>query len=906
MSKPLSMGCLLLLTTALTAPAAYAQVAGDAATSTGTTTAGQDTGPQGSPAQDSEQVEVSTTGGDIGSDIVVTGRFIPEPVRATGEVVSVLSSAEIARTGEGDIAGALNRVTGLSVVGNGYVYVRGLGDRYSLALLNGLPLPSPEPLKRVVPLDIFPTSVMASAMVQKSYSANYPGEFGGGVINLTTKATVDEPFLSFSASVSGNSETTGQLGYTYYGSKSDWTGFDNGARDVPGPLKAAMGSGNLITEGANFSAAQLQGIGRSFANSASSVVQRNGNLPANFSVELSAGEKVPVGDGELGIIMSAGFSNSWRTRDALQQFSNSTDLAIGSNYRSVLTDNRVVVNGLLGFGLELGEHKLRWTNLFIRDTVKQARLARGFDAIASSADVDNIRQNTAWYERQLLDTQLVGEFKFGDFSLDLRGTYANSQREAPYERSFSYVYTTQDGINDFVNDLRSVNQSARISFSDLNEDVYAAGADLTYRLPTSMPVSLTAGYAYTDTQRSAFRRDFRFLPAGTLNLAVAQQRPDYLLSDYNIQTYNILLTETSGQSGAAAYDAALKVHAGYAQVEAEVVPSVRVTAGVRYEDGKQSVTPTNLFNSSDLTFLRPTQLANDYWLPAATITWNFMEDMQLRFAASKTIARPQFRELARQLYQDVDADRQFFGNPFLQDSELFNLEGRYEWFFARGQRLTLAGFYKKIDNPIETFAFIPSGSLVASFANAPEAELYGAEIEVEKYIPLSNFSASELLASRRLVLIGNYTYSKSSIKIGANDMIVLPFGEAGEVRPASTFFTNGDPLTGQSKHLANLQFGLEDTDRLSQQTLLLTFASKRVTNRGPENQPDIFEDPGIRLDFVAREGFEVYGREVELKFEARNLTNEDYEEYQTNGTTRIDVNSYKLGRSFSFGVEMKF
>lgn len=897
MSKPLSLGCVLLLTTALTAPAALAQ----------TTPAEPAPAPAQAeaPAQERD-VEISTTGSSLGGDIVVTGRYIPEPVRATTEVISVLSSAEIARTGEGDIAGALNRVTGLSVVGSGYVYVRGLGDRYSLALLNGLPLPSPEPLKRVVPLDIFPTSVLASAVVQKSYSANYPGEFGGGVINLTTVSTPEKPFISFSASVSGNSETTGKLGYTYYGSDTDWTGFDDGTRDLPRPLKAAFNSGHLITEGVNFSVDDLKTIGTSLVNSATSVVQRNRDIPANFSAEFAAGKTFDLGGAELGAIFSLGYSNNWSTRAALQQFSNSTDLAIGSSYNSILTQNRIIVNGLFGMGLSFDEHKIRWTNLFIRDTVKQAKLARGFDAIASSADVENIKQDTAWYERQLIDTQLVGEFEFGDVSLDLRGTYANSQREAPYERSFSYAYTTRDGINDFVNDLRSVNQSARISFSDLNEDVYGAGLDLSYRLPTAMPISITGGYAYTDTKREAYRRDFRFLPAGSLNLAVAQLRPDYLLSDYNIQTYDILLTETSGQSGAAAYEAALKINAGYGQIEAEVVPGVRITTGVRYEDAKQSVTPTNLFNSSDLTFLQTTRINNSYWLPSATITWNFMEDMQVRVAASKTIARPQFRELARQLYQDVDADRQYFGNPFLQDSKLTNIEGRYEWFFGRGQRLTVAGFYKKIKNPIETFGFIPSGSLVASFANAPSAKLYGLELEVEKYIPLDSVSESSFFASRRLVLVGNYTFSKSKIKVGAGDTIILPFGEFGEVRPASDFFDNGDPLTGQSKHLANLQFGLEDTDRLSQQTFLLTYASKRVTNRGPENQPDIYEKPGLRLDFVARQGIALLGGEVELKFEARNITNTDYQEYQVNGANRIDVNSYELGRSFSIGASIKF
>ena len=119
-------------------------------------------------------------------------------------------------------------------------------DRYSLALLNGSPLPSPEPLRRVVPLDLFPTGVIASSLVQKSYSANFPGEFGGGVINLTTRSTPAEPFLNIGAGVTWDSETTFQPGYTYFGSSSDWTGYDNGNRDIPPALAAFFAGGERL------------------------------------------------------------------------------------------------------------------------------------------------------------------------------------------------------------------------------------------------------------------------------------------------------------------------------------------------------------------------------------------------------------------------------------------------------------------------------------------------------------------------------------------------------------------------------------------------------------------------------------------------------------------------------------
>src|SRR5690606_3890353 len=242
-------------------------------------------------------------------------------------------------------------------VSGAYVYVRGVGDRYSLALLNGSPLPSPEPLKRVVPLDIFPTSVIASTMVQKSFSPNFPGEFGGGVINLTTKAIPSESYLEIGVGSSANTETSGQTGYSYYGAKSDWTGFDDGSRDVPPLLRQALKSGVPFS---NMERGDLQKISMQFLNAKTSVLQRTNSLPFNFSGSINGGTAVDVGsDGRLGVIATVSYSKEWRTRDALHEASVDLTQPAGKTEHQITTDNEVTVNGLLGVGLELGEQKIR-------------------------------------------------------------------------------------------------------------------------------------------------------------------------------------------------------------------------------------------------------------------------------------------------------------------------------------------------------------------------------------------------------------------------------------------------------------------------------------------------------------------------------------------------------------------
>ncbi|WP_422344617.1 TonB-dependent receptor domain-containing protein [Parasphingorhabdus sp.] len=897
MTKRASLVTSLFLSTALFSPAALAQTTAD------------DVAEQPDSADDApeEEVDISTPGGEFSGEIIVRGKFIPNPIRATSEVVSVLGEEEIARAADGDIAGSLQRVTGLSVVGGRFVFVRGLGERYSLALLNGLPLPSPEPLRRVVPLDLFPTSVIASTVVQKSYSVNFPGEFGGGVINLTTKATPEEPFLKFNFGISGDTETTGNLGYTYDGSDLDILGYDSGVRSIPNGLQQAINQNVPISVGNNFSSLDLQNFAASLNNAETSLIQRNNDIPANFSAEVTGGTTVDVGDAFVGIIATAGFENSWRTRGGVQQTSQgivnidgTPGLLPDQDFNFLTTENRIIVNGLLALSAEIDEHKFRFTNLYIHDTVKDASIKQGIDAINVDEETLLNQSRTSWFERQLFTTQFVGELKFDELSVDLRGSYANSKRDAPYQRTSSYAFDRLIA-NDFVNDLTSPGESARIRFSNLNDDVYGAGLDIGYETNIGVPINFTAGYSYYLNDRDAERRDFRFVPANGLDNPFDQQRIDFLLSDFNIFTQEIELREVAAQTSVPAYTAELEIHGGYGQVDAELADGLRLNVGVRYEDAQQEVLPITLTGGQATV---ATNLNNDYWLPAGTLTWNFADDMQFRLAASKTVARPQFRELAPQQFLDLETDRTFIGNPLLQDSELINLEGRFEYYIGRGERITVAGFYKDIDNPIENVAFVQGGgTLFTGFSNAPQAQLYGVELELVKYFPLYDFGGT-FFEDRRLILAANYTYTESEIKVVDGDTAINPV----TLQPtgALNLFDDGDRLTGQSRHVANLQFGLEKEEGLSQQTFLVSYNSPRVTARGPQDQPDLIERTGWQLDFVMREALEIAGQEFELKFEARNILGTDYRESQTLNNSTIINNGFDIGTRFSMSIGINF
>jgi len=423
-----------------------------------------------------------------------------------------------------------------------------------------------------------------------------------------------------------------------------------------------------------------------------------------------------------------------------------------------------------------------------------------------------------------------------------------------------------------------------------------------YRLenPLIADLTLAAGYAYFDNERFSDERVFRFSSDSTPSLNFQRQRIDFMFSDFNIGPNGLILREVTGSEGAAAYEASLQTQAVYVQADGDILPLVRASIGARFEQGEQEVGAIDLFSA--VQPLKRT-LDNDYVLPAGTITWNFAEDQQIRVGASKTIARPQFREQAPQIYLDPESDRTFVGNPYLFDSELVNLDVRYERYFDRGQFLTAGAFYKDIDKPIESVVNETGSGLQQSFLNAPRAVLYGVEAEFKKFFEPE--VGIGFIDNNRFLVSANYTWSKADVRADADD-VVFPRTGLGVAAPALNFVTDGSRLQGQSEHLANVQLGFESKEGTTQATLLITYASERTTARGAGGAPDFVQEPGVILDLTFRHGFTVREQEFTFGVEARNLLGTEFEEFQQLGGTRIDLNRYELGRSLSFSLSARF
>ncbi len=546
-------------------------------------------------------------------------------------------------------------------------------------------------------------------------------------------------------------------------------------------------------------------------------------------------------------------------------------------------------------GAKWGDHSINWTNLYIHSTTKKARSRAGNDEGAGAIVRDDY---TEWFERELFDSQLSGTHTFGPLQVEWRGAYADTSRDVPYEKGIRYRLVGDEYLHN------ASQEQNYTRFSELSDQIVSGGLDFAYTLEAEgrQDTVISVGTSWMDNDRSAETREFRLLALDSaLPLDVQRERVDFLLSDRNIGPGMLSLRETTGADGAAAYDGNLEVRAAYVQLDAEFIPLIRTSIGVRYEDAEESVVTRDLFGGAPPLTAAP--LENSYFLPTATVTWNFYDDMQLRVGASKTIGRPQFREMAPQQYLDPDNDRLFVGNPFLVDTEIVNVDARYEWYFGQGEFLTGGLFHKTLDKPIESVVNEAGSTIQQTYLNAPEATLYGAEFEVRKYFDLP--IRSEWWGGNQLFAATNYTYTRSEVKVGADD-VVYPLSARGQARPAANYLRNGVQLQGQSKNLANLQLGIENDSNKTQITLMATYVGKRISARGRPQQPDIVQDPGTIVDLVVRQGFSAFDHDLTLGFEARNLLREDFEEFQERGGGRVDVNRYDLGASLSISVTAQF
>ncbi len=810
-------------------------------------------------------------------EISVIGQFVPDEKRGTSAVSNVVNAEEFSRTGDANIAESLKRVSGLSTVGGKFVYVRGLGERYSMTLLNGAILPSPEPINRVVPMDLFPTSVLDSVLVQKTYSAQFPSEFGGGVLQMRTKKSTDEFFFNITSSVGGVQNVAFKDGFTMDGGDRDWLGYDDGHREAPLPLLQATANNQELRPFSRFSGVgipveELEVVGESFNNQWTPQVE---TINPNVSTTVSMGNFHELNDDGMKVnyLAAVNYSNSWDT-DIIERntYAPGRDgLTLRESQTFTGTEHSVDISGIATAGLDFNfNHNVRLTSVLLRKTDGRVNRSEGFTEAATDLEVNE----SEWIERELFSNQLQGDHYFPEFNeltVNWRTSRIKAERDSPdwtvYRRDAGELSSRVDG-----------NQRTWSVLDDTAEE-FGVDASMTfYGGPLDSIITTKAGYVNNQKERqSEIRRfGFAFIGALTNDRDLLLSPAENIFSPENIRPDGFQIRELTRPTDN--YEAENEMEAYYGEVEFNFNDRLRLTAGVRQEDFSQQVNTFDLFRPE--TGSNATQDTSEV-LPTFSLTFiNY--DHQFRLAYSETVSRPDFRELSPAAFTNPVTGWEVIGNPDLKITDITNYDFRWEWYFGFSDYVSVGLFYKEFTNPIES-SIVSSVSRRGTFINADGATNQGIELEGYKRL---DFLGDDFFNG-----IGEDFYVQANVSFIDSEVEIAPENQG-------VLTTLVRPLQGQSDWLFNLQLGYEPFSGTTA-TLLYHYFGERISDVGVETAPDFVQQPFGELNFV-------YIRELTdnlgVTFKAKNIMDERNEVTQGG----FVANGFNRGREFSFQLDYTF
>ena len=598
-----------------------------------------------------------------------------------------LAAEDMRQNSDGDAAQAMSRVTGVSVVDGQYVFVRGLGERYSTTQLNGAVIPTTEPDKKVVPLDLFPTGLIQSMQVQKSYMPDKPGDFTGGLVDIEPLNFPDKTIFDFSLGYGFNQVTTNEDFGTYPGGAYDWIGFDDGTRALPGiiPADQRVVRGNNFTEG-GYSREELQEFGRSFANTweprglGSFRPEETTSATPNQSYSLVYG----TSNEKLGGVFSFSYNHRNQNQTEERNFYKVSDetITIQNDYDFDIATTRTTMGlvGNLSYKIN-NANRLAFENFFTNNSRNETRFFEGFNKDASN----DIRDHRLyWVQEDIYSGKVSGEHYIDNLSssrIEWRTTFSRANRDEPDLRET--LYEDNPTIDQFV--LADESQSGFRMFNDLQDNIFELAVDWSFfgTQWSGLPTMFKVGPYYQNRERDFSSRRFRFRPVATGQIDISQP-PEVLFAEENIGPFFELREETRNTD---TYNATQDIIAAYGMVDLPLSERWRFVGGIRVERSDQIVNTFDLFaiDPSDEAILS-SQLDNTDVLPGLNVIYNMTPNQNLRFGYSKTVNRPEFRELAPFEFTDVVGGRATVGNPDLVRATIQNVDARWEWFPRRREK----------------------------------------------------------------------------------------------------------------------------------------------------------------------------------------------------------------------------
>lgn len=789
--------------------------------------------------------------------------------RTATAIVSSITSEQMSKSADGDAAQAVQRVSGVTVQDNKYVFVRGLGERYTVTQLNGARMPSPEPERRVVPLDLFPTGMLQTITTSKTFTPDQQGDFSGAQVDIKTREFPARRTWSIQTNVGLNPGVTGKDVLDPRGVGGERFANVGGARGLPWLVRSV---GNMQQIPLN------QGDKNRLVNSFRNVWAPGARTGApNASTAMSFGGSDPLLGVRVGYLASGTYSYSEEMRTNQRRAQAGRGSSAGSTveldaFNGQSSNVGVLLGGLFNASVLFGESsRLALSTAYSRTADNEARTERGvFENEAFAARIDRIQ----YVERAVQSVQLAGEHQLGAMHrLDWSATMSGVRRDEPDRSEFVWEVANAGQPNEQLLWLNSGNGGAVRTFSELTED--SREGKLTYQFnfaKSDRQHLLKVGTLVRRTERDADSRSYS-LSAPTASASIRMLRPEEIF-DGRFANPNDRVFEIAPLSQGGAYDATDKLNAAFAMAEIAVTDRLRVIGGARFEHDQLTVNAQSTLGQPVTTSKEWTDV-----LPAVALNVKLSEAQSVRLSLSRTLARPEYRELSPIKSRDVLNGDDLEGNPTLERTQISNADLRWEWYPTSAEVLSVALFAKHFDLPIErVYRAAGANSRFVAYVNAKEAKNFGIELEARKEL---GFLGSAL---RPFTIFSNVTFMSSEIALDDSS-------RSAATNPKRT-------MVGQAPYVLNLGLTGNTESGNASATLLFNRVGERIDAAGDLPLPDVKELSRNVLDLSLR--FPIVAA-LSGRFDAKNLLDAPYETAQGSVTREF----YRVGRTFQLGFVWK-
>lgn len=833
--------------------------------------------------------------------------------RRSTSIMDGISAEQMQLVGDGTAIEASKRVTGVSIEDGKYIYIRGLGDRYTRTTLNGIQIPGLDPDKNSLQMDIFPTSLIDNIITYKNFSAELPADFTGGLVNIETKAFPEKKIFSISLSTAYNPQMHLNPDYIKYkGGKTDFLGFDDGTRALPEGTDPV----NIPTPLNGSSKEEVNSFVRSFNPTLGTT---RGTSPVDYGASITLGDQYQLKNtkkSSLGYIFSLSYQRAYKYYDDVtyseyQRYSEEdrNEMRYATILKGQLGEESTLLGGLAGIAYKTMKSKYRLTATRLQSGTSRAGI---FDIDNDGAAVGQsgyraTSHNLEYNQRSLTNVLLAGEHSLdGDkWQVEWKLSPTWSTSDDPDVRKTAFTESATD-----TSFLAGAGGNPSRIWRYLDEINASAKIDITrnYKmLDRDAKLKFGAAHIYKKRDYEILFFDIQFFGSQnwTSNDVSQVLTPENIYPNGN----NIYYQSGNLELNPNAYSSNVNNTAFYVSNEMSLLPKLKSVFGVRAENFVQKYTGSDqAYASGDTANGR--NLDNEEVLsaldffPSVNLIYALTEKQNLRFTYGRTIARPSFKELSYAQILDPITNRIFNGSLFtypdwdgkLTETRINNFDLRWELFMKPAELISVSAFYKTFDNAIELVR-IPAQQTSTEFQarNVGDGQLYGLEFELRKDLSFISPLFSKLLFA------GNLTLVKSQIQ-----MTDLEFNARKEYERAGQTIDNVRDMAGQSPYVINMGLSYSNPDNGLNAGVFYNVKGPTLYIVGVGLYPDVYTEPFHSLNISVNKTIGKQRKTV-IDFKVANLLNDRQEKFYQSYRAKDQIfDSFNPGITFSLGINHNF